>query len=193
MTDSLQTLIYQEDQFDGIIIEGFSALSSADAKSILENLGIFAEQNKRIIWVTRTLPGASYLIIHSQFFHFHNCSDNNITLTRSLVENNEIAHPHHWRRRIGKAVGYSGDQRDHKSLNGFNPGGHLELKESIEEAAQREVIEETGIKAKFLSINGLLSKFPYRFEPISISFARWKPSQPTFISTDQKKLPKPNG
>ena len=178
MTDSLQTLIYQEDQFDGIIIQGASLPSStADAKSILErHLGIFAEQNKRIIWVSLDIAQAHLISVFTQqSFHFHNCSDNNITLTRSLVENNEIPFKPTHTIGAGALVKRGSDilviRETISHSTGFKlPGGHLELKESIEEAAQREVIEETGIKARFLSINGLLSKFPYRFEKANIYF-----------------------
>lgn len=44
-----------------------------------------------------------------------------------------------------------------KSWNGITfPGGHLEPDESVLDCARREVLEETGIRIKGLSLNGLI-------------------------------------
>ena len=41
------------------------------------------------------------------------------------------------------------------------PGGHLDLGERVEEAAEREAFEETGIKVKVSSLAGIINKIMY--------------------------------
>ena len=41
------------------------------------------------------------------------------------------------------------------------PGGHLDLGERVEEAAEREAFEETGFKVKVSSLAGIINKIMY--------------------------------
>ena len=41
------------------------------------------------------------------------------------------------------------------------PGGHIKLGEKNEEAAEREILEETGIKVKVTNLAGILDKIMY--------------------------------
>lgn len=175
---TVNSIRFEHDEFAGIIIDS-SSLSNAPTElhmSLKYCLTIFARQNKRIIWVTLNISQSHLVpVFTDNQFHFHNCSDNSLTLTRSLVENNEI--PFKPTHTIGAgALVKSGQnilviKESLSKSKGYKlPGGHVDLGENITDAAIREVHEETGITAKFKSINGLLSKFPYRFDKANIYF-----------------------
>lgn len=60
------------------------------------------------------------------------------------------------------------------------PGGHLEMGESIEECARREVMEETGLRlgqVRFLRVMNLLSYSPKHYVDIGMHAELEDPSQ----------------
>ena len=175
---TVNSIRFEPDDFDGIIIDPLS-LSKAPTElesSLKDCLALFVRQDKRIIWVTLHISQTHLIPIFTKNqFHFHNCSDNTLTLTRSLIENNEI--PFKPTHTIGAGALVKNGQNilvikeAMSPSKGYKlPGGHVDLGEAITDAAKREVFEETGIIAKFQSINGLVSKFPYRFDKANIYF-----------------------
>lgn len=175
---TINSISFDLDEFDGIVI---NPLSLPDEPMQLDTylkdcLTQFACQNKRIIWVTLKISQSHLIsVFTNNQFHFHNCCDDLLTLTRSLIENNEI--PFKPTHTIGAGALVKNGQNilviKEALINstGYKlPGGHVELGENITDAAIREVHEETGIKAQFKSINGVLSKFPYRFDKANIYF-----------------------
>lgn len=173
-----QTIDYDSDIFDGITLKAHSLPNSVqELCQVLDHLlEQFKAQKKRIVWVTLSIQQAHFIqTFTDRQFHFHNCHDDNLTLTRCLQGISEI--PFKPTHTIGAgAVVTSGNKilvvkERLMSSKGFKlPGGHMELGESIAATAIREVWEETGIRARFVSVNGLVNKFPYRFDKANIYF-----------------------
>lgn len=83
------------------------------------------------------------------------------------------------------------------------PGGHLELNESFEECAKREVFEETGVKIKNVRFQflGNVKKYGKHYVQVGI-IADWKSGEPKelepkkltdvkWIPVNEKAMPKP--
>lgn len=173
-----KTIACEYDIFDGITLNANTLPNNPiELERVLECcLTEFEARNKRIVWITLSIDQSHLISVFTEKqFHFHNCHDDRLTLTRCLKNSNDI--PFKPTHTIGAgAVVTLGDsilvvKETLSSSKGYKlPGGHMELGESIAETAVREVHEETGINARFCSVNGLVNKFPYRFEKANIYF-----------------------
>ncbi|MCU4675166.1 NUDIX domain-containing protein [Catenovulum sp. 2E275] len=137
----------------------------------------FKQADKKIIWLTLAIEYAEYIPLCTELgFEFHNCLPNQITLIYKL-QNNAYAPfvPTHTVG-AGAVVINQNNQilmvRDNFGhYRGFKlPGGHVELGEDIQLAAEREVLEETGVVAKFSQVVGFVHKHPYRYGKSNLYF-----------------------
>lgn len=171
-------LTYQFDDFNGVIIDTCSVHEDkASFLSHLKDLLTLVSDHKRLIWLTLPIKKSHLIDVATDLgFVFHNCLETQITLVLRLVEdayapfvptytlgggalvindNNEVLMV---KDRWSKGAGYK------------LPGGHIELGERIEEAVIREVLEETGIEARFDHIVGFATKHPYQFGKSNMYF-----------------------
>lgn len=171
-------LKFFQDNFNGVVITTSSLPENPAqcAELLLHNLAIFELQNKKLIWATLTIEQSNLISAFTDLgFHFHSCTEQSISLVKALVKDAEIPFvPTH---SIGAgALVRAGDkilvirETNSKSAGFKLPGGHIDLGETIAEAAAREVLEETGVIAKFDSICGLAGKYPYQFGKANLYF-----------------------
>lgn len=165
-------LDYKLDAFNGAIIS-ISAFSE-DSLNFEEQLNTLikdlSRQGKQLLWLTLTIEKSFLIPIATNLgFVFHNCLEDQMTLILRLKENAYAPFVPSYTIGAGAVVINEHNEilvvkeKMNASIGYKLPGGHIELGEKISEAIIREVYEETGIVAKFESIQGLITKQNYRF------------------------------
>jgi mutator protein MutT len=172
-------LVFTSDPFKGITIQ-HNALpqhSIEVTRALTELIECAKKEEKRLIWLTLSIERADVIPIATELgFVFHNCQEKEITLICRLVE--DAYAPFVPTHSIGAGALIINDKnqvlviREKLAMGpGYKlPGGHIELGEDINSAIEREVFEETGVKANFQEIVGFASKHPYRFDKSNIYF-----------------------
>lgn len=157
-----------DDAFNGAIVSPTTAdLSSDDIQVMLQAL---IAVNKALVWVTLNRDQAALVpLFVAQGFVFHLCNEHELTLICRLQANAYAPFaPTHTLGVGGLVLNDNGEVllvRD-KWMQGKGlklPGGYVDLGESFDTAAEREVFEETGIKASFNSIVSVVNKHPHSF------------------------------
>ena len=144
-------------------------------QSINNLLMAMRELNKDLIWLTISIENAYAIpLLTSAGFVFHICQEDKITLIHRLTDGALAPFaPTHTVGVGGFVQRENGDVlliRD-RMMNGKGfklPGGYVDAGEGIEQAAQREVFEETGIHAAFDSLVGMVSKHPHQFNKTNL-------------------------
>ena len=165
------------DKFNGIIINPATVTYDVDSfHAELNKITEFSKQNnKGIIWVSLPIALSHLIPVATELgFVFHNCLEDEIT----LIHKSEIVEfvpfiPTHT---LGAGALITNEHnqvliiKEH-GMTGYKlPGGHIELGESIEESVVRETMEETGIKAEFVSVVGMATRHPYQFGKSNLYF-----------------------
>lgn len=144
-------------------------------ESIAALVSMLRELKKDLIWLTLSIEH-SYAIpfLTDAGFVFHICQEDEITLIHRLTEGSLAPFaPTHTVGVGGFVQRENGDvllirDRMMKGKGLKIPGGYVDLGEGIEQACEREVFEETGIKASFRSMSGLVSKHPHQFNKTNL-------------------------
>ena len=144
------------------------AVSADDIRLVMQSL---VAANIALVWVTLAKSQSSLVpLFIDQGFVFHLCNEESLTLICRLQPNAYAPFaPTHTLGVGGLVQNDAGEVlliRDKwMQGKGFKlPGGYVDLGESLALAAQREVMEETGIQAKFNSIVGVINKHPHAFD-----------------------------
>jgi len=166
-------LITDEDAYNGLIIESNSVESSVtEFKTSLMSLQKRAkEETKNLLWLDLTTKQSQHIAIALELgFEFHNCEAKRTTLTYSVKEDAYIpVAPSHT---IGVGAVVINKQNEllmvrdriHNNHSIYKlPGGMVEHADKLSDGVEREVWEETGIKAKLIKMVSLLNSYPYRF------------------------------
>jgi len=161
---------FELDKFNGIIISKEELPSNVDTfKTELADIISFAKtENKNIVWLTLPINFSLFVPVATEFgFVFHNCLEHEVTLILKAPTTTFIPFIPTHSLGAGAIVKNQSGQllviKEH-GMNGYKlPGGHIELGEKIETAIVREVLEETGIHAEFLSILGFTTRHPFQF------------------------------
>ena len=166
-------LPFNADKYGGVVVNSDEYNYKTDEEFTLaldESLESWKESNIRGCWVKVPIANASYVpIVVSRGFHFHHAEKEYVMLTKWLPENEENKLPaaatHHvgigaFVTRINPTDENKRDVLMVQELRGPAAGrdlwklptGLLDVGEDVPEAAVREVMEETGVKAEFVSI-----------------------------------------
>lgn len=166
-------LPFNADKYGGVVVNSDEYDYKTDEEFTLaldESLESWKESNIRGCWVKVPIANASYVpIVVSRGFHFHHAEKEYVMLTKWLPENEENKLPaaatHHvgigaFVTRINPTDENKRDVLMVQELRGPAAGrdlwklptGLLDVGEDVPEAAVREVMEETGVKAEFVSI-----------------------------------------
>ncbi|CAL6357093.1 unnamed protein product [Bathycoccus prasinos] len=166
-------LPFNADKYGGVVVNSDEYDYKTDEEFTLaldESLESWKESNIRGCWVKVPIVNASYVpIVVSRGFHFHHAEKEYVMLTKWLPENEENKLPaaatHHvgigaFVTRINPTDENKRDVLMVQELRGPAAGrdlwklptGLLDVGEDVPEAAVREVMEETGVKAEFVSI-----------------------------------------
>lgn len=148
-----------QDLYNGIIVEHSSIpddvlLFEIEIAKIIQNF-----QDKRLLWITIDSSKSNFIPVLVRLgFKFHHCEETQITLIKKLTPNAFVPiHTNH-------AVGVGGLVIQNNSVlmikDRINqrfklPGGYVDSLENITAALEREIFEETGVRAVFDSILGI--------------------------------------
>lgn len=163
----------KEDLYNGLIVEVDSIEESAsEFKTSLISLQKQAkEDEKNLLWLELTTKQSQHIAIALEVgFDFHNCEEKRTTLTYRVKEDAYIpVSPSHT---IGVGAVVINKQNEllmvRDRINNDHslyklPGGMVEHGDKLSDAVEREVWEETGIKAKLTKMVSVLNSYPYRF------------------------------
>ncbi len=155
--------------FNGAVIS-VSTTELPDPSAIDLLIQQLNQEQKSLIWVTLAREQSGFIPLFTQKgFVFHLCNENELTLIFRIQKNAYAPFaPTHTLGVGGLVLNDKAEVlliRD-KWMNGKGfklPGGYVDLGESLNKAAEREVFEETGIQASFTSIVSVITKHPHNF------------------------------
>ena len=163
----------EKDLYNGLIVDVTSIEESSDRfKNSLILLLINAKtDNKNLIWLDLTTKQNQHIAIALELgFEFHNCESKRTTLTYRVKKDAYIPVPPSHTIGVGAVVINKKNEllmvrdRIHNNHSLYKlPGGMVEHADKLSDAVEREVWEETGIKAKLIKMVSLLNSHPYRF------------------------------
>ncbi|WP_320823742.1 NUDIX hydrolase [Reinekea sp.] len=126
--------------------------------------------HKQLAWLTLSIEQAHLIDRFTERgFVFHLCQEQQLTLVLRIQANAYAPFaPTHTIGVGGLVFNAAGEVllvRDRMMrAQGFKlPGGYVDMGEPIQQAAEREVLEETGIRAQFGALVGLIGKYPHQF------------------------------
>ena len=162
-----------EDLYNGLIIDTKNIEESSDSfKNSLTLLLLDAKKDKKnLIWLDLTTNQNQHIAIALELgFEFHNCEAKRITLTYRSKKDAYIPVPPSHTIGVGAVVINKKNEllmvrdRIHNNRSLYKlPGGMVEHADKLCDAVEREVWEETGIKAKQIKMVSLLNAHPYQF------------------------------
>jgi len=161
------------DLYNGLIIEADSIPESVSEfkESLLSLQKKAKEDAKNLLWLELTTKQSQHIATALELgFEFHNCEAKRTTLTYKIKEDAYIpVSPTHT---IGVGAVVINEKNEllmvrdriHNNHSIYKlPGGMVEHATKLSDAVEREVWEETGIKAKVKKMVSLLNSHPYRF------------------------------
>jgi len=146
------------------------SIEGLDTLAVTELLNLLHSQKKALAWLTLPIQHSEMIpLFTQQGFVFHLCNESELTLINRLEASAYAPFaPTHTAGVGGVVQNHKGEvllvrDRSMKGKGHKLPGGYVDLGETIEQAAEREIFEETGIHATFQSMVGFVSKFPHQF------------------------------
>jgi len=171
-------LTTKEDLYNGLIIDPQSTkISSKNFKiSLISLLESAKKEKKNLLWLDLTTQQHQHISIALELgFEFHNCEATRTTLTYQVKTDAYIPVPPTHTAGVGAIVINDKDEillvQDHiHSAHSIYklPGGMVEHADKLSDAVEREVYEETGVKAKLIKMVSVLNAHPYRFNKSNI-------------------------
>ena len=162
-----------EDLYNGLIVDTKSIQESSDSfKDSLTLLLTKAKIDKKnLIWLDLTTKQNQHIAIALELgFEFHNCELKRTTLTYRVKKDAYIPVAPSHTIGVGAVVINKKNEllmvrdRIHNNHSLYKlPGGMVEHADKLCDGVEREVWEETGIKAKLIKMVSLLNSHPYRF------------------------------
>lgn len=163
----------KEDLYNGLIVEIETIEDSSLAfKTSLINLIEEAKaKEKNLLWIDLTTTQNQHIAIALELgFAFHNCEAHRVTLTYQVKADAYIPVAPTHTVGVGAVVINKENEllmvrdRIHTSNSRYKlPGGMLEHGDKLSDTVEREVLEETGIEAKFIKMVTILNSYPFMF------------------------------
>jgi 8-oxo-dGTP pyrophosphatase MutT (NUDIX family) len=177
----IEALPHAPDQFGGIILDadGLPPDATEFAERLGHSLTTWRAAGARLVWVTIPIQQAALIpIATQQGFCFHHSDETDLTLVCRLAEDAFV--PTHATHYIGVGGVVINDrqellvvcERHRRTRRPYYklPGGALQPGEHLVDAVLREVLEETGVQAKFESLVCFRHWHGYRFGKSDIYF-----------------------
>ncbi|XP_057332918.1 uncharacterized protein LOC130672382 [Microplitis mediator] len=180
--ESTNCFIGKEDHHNGVLVDSTKEPCTADlvVNRLRASLTEWTKNNKKTVWFRVERNDADWIpLLVKEGFLFHHVKEQYVTLYRCLTSDKNIPPYAHTNLGVGGFV-INDDTNEvlvikekysaHKSAKWKLPGGYVEPGENIPEAVEREVFEETGIRAKFKSLVGFRHAHGYAFGCSDIYF-----------------------
>jgi 8-oxo-dGTP pyrophosphatase MutT (NUDIX family) len=177
----IELLAHAPDMFGGIIVERDSLPSDVDefTQRLRHSLDTWSTDGKRLIWVDVPRSLATHIpVVVSEGFVFHHADEDHVMLVRRLVEDAFVPlHATHYIGVGGVVINHRDEllvvcERHRRTAQPYYklPGGALLPGEHLVDAVLREVLEETGVHAKFESLVCFRHWHGYRYGKSDIYF-----------------------
>ncbi len=178
----MEVIEYTTNPFDGVVLEPSRLPTDPQQfqRRLDYSLGFWTDQDFKVAWLEVPIHMASLVpVAVDAGFTFHHSDDDYLMMARRLVEGAFVpAYASHYIGAGGVVVNESDEilvvreRRSRPSGSGsFKlPGGHLQQGEHLQEGVVREVLEETGIRTKFVSLASLRNQHGYRHGKSDIYF-----------------------
>jgi len=161
----------KENLYGGVIIEFIKEKESDFEKELKDIISKAKADKKKLLWLDLTTKESKYIAISLDLgFKFHNCEFDRTTLVYRVIPNAYIPVPPTHTIGVGAIVINNKNEllmvrdRIHNNHSKYKlPGGMLEPASRLIDGVKREVLEETGIKTKFIKLVSILNAHPYRF------------------------------
>jgi 8-oxo-dGTP pyrophosphatase MutT (NUDIX family) len=167
--------------FGGIVVDPAQLPEDADAfrQQLAESLPAWRGEGYKVAWLEVPIGRAALIpAAVDAGFTFHHSGDDYLLLTHRLVEGAFV--PHHATHYIGAGGVVLNDRREllvvcekyRRTSRPYYklPGGALQPGEHLVQAVEREVFEETGVRARFEALVCLRHWHGYRFGKSDIYF-----------------------
>lgn len=176
----MDLLRFTPDMFGGVTVEGDLPPDPADFEAALQaSLQTWRTAEKRLAWIHVPIDRAAIVPVAVKHgFKFHHADESELTLVGRLVE--EAFVPYHATHYIGVGGVCINDrnellvvcERHRRTSQPYYklPGGALQPGEHLVDAVLREVLEETGVQAKFEALVCFRHWHGYRFGKSDIYF-----------------------
>ena len=184
----MDTLEFDTNPFGGVLTNPAHLPDSAEEFDALldHSLKTWMDDEYKLVWLEAPIEKADLIPIAVRHgFTFHHCSEDYLMLTRRLVADAFIPpYATHYTGAGGVCINDKNEllvvsekfRRNRKSPSYKLPGGALHQGEHLAECVTREVYEETGVKAEFVSLVCFRHWHGYRYGKSDIYFVcRLKP------------------
>lgn len=158
------------DPYNGVTIDSKNLPETKEQFELnLEYLVDTLKHKRNLIWIYINIEKSEFIpIATKEGFFFHSCDEDYILVVKRLKENAIIPTAANHTLGVGAVVINDKNEilviKEKISNLGYKlPGGHIDNCEMISTALEREVLEETGIIAKFESIISLGHFYPHQF------------------------------
>jgi 8-oxo-dGTP pyrophosphatase MutT (NUDIX family) len=176
----MDVLPFSPDQFGGVIVESDALPADAEfSKTLQASLETWRNEGKRLVWLKVPIERAALipLAVEKGFF-FHHSNEGDLMMVARLVEGAFVpTHATHYIGVGGVCINERQEllvvcERHRRTAQPYYklPGGALQQGEHLVEAVLREVLEETGVQAKFESLVCFRHWHGYRYGKSDIYF-----------------------
>ncbi len=176
-----QVLDYSPDQFGGVIVTPDMLPDDANefARRLALSLQAWRDDGRRLVWVDVPLRKAEFVPVATQSgFVFHHADEQHVMLVHRLIEDAFVPlHATHYVGVGGVVINEREEllvvcERHRRTPKPYYklPGGALQPGEHLVDAVLREVLEETGVQAKFESLVCFRHWHGYRYGKSDIYF-----------------------
>jgi 8-oxo-dGTP pyrophosphatase MutT (NUDIX family) len=177
----MQTLASSADQFGGVIVDTEQLPEDADEFGVAldRSLDAWRSAGRKLVWLDVPLAHAALVPVAVQRgFFFHHSNENDLMMICRLVEDAFIpTHATHYIGVGGVVINERQEllvvcERHRRTSQPYYklPGGALQPGEHLVDAVLREVLEETGVQAKFEALVCFRHWHGYRYGKSDIYF-----------------------